>query len=96
MGYGYSYKEPVIGSVDISVKFDSKPEYLKWKYYVDPGRKWDFDVTYPAIMRTTWEFRNALDVETLNKKIVWLLELGFNVHSANWRLKKAQQEQPLK
>lgn len=92
---GYSYKEPITGSVDIAVKFENRAEYLKWKYYVDPGRKWDFDVTFPAIMRTSWTFKDSMEVEMLNKKIVWLLELGFNVYSSNWRLKKSATETTL-
>lgn len=80
------------GNVDLAIRFKNRAEYLKWKYYVDPNRKWEFEVSYPAIMRTEWTFQNSMEVEMLSKKIVSLLQMGFDVHSVNWRLTKSATE----
>lgn len=77
--------EKLFGKCILSIKFENHGEYLKWKTY-NSGRQWDFLVNYPAIMRAEYEFHTALDVEIIAKKIVSLLQQGFNVYSANWQL----------
>lgn len=72
----------------IAIRFRHRAEYLKWKYYIDPSRKWDFEVEYPAIMRSEFVFHDSLEAEMLAKKIIQLLEMGFDVHTAQWRLKE--------
>lgn len=84
------------GKCVLAIRFENHAEYLKWKYYCDPNRKWEFEVSYPAIMRMEFPFKNSLDVDILCKKIVQLLEFGFHVYSAEWKLEKSQQEQLLK
>ena len=81
------------GVCTVAVRFRHRAEYLKWKTYVEPNRKWDFEVSYPAIMRMEFPFKDSLDVEMLTKRIVSLLEMGFDVYSAQWKL--SQKKQPL-
>ena len=73
------------GSCTLAIRFNNHGEYLKWAKY-NPGRTWEFLVSYPAIMRARYSFKNALEVEMLAKKIVQLLTFGFDVYSASWEL----------
>lgn len=79
------------GTCTLSIRFDTPEEYLRWKYYAG-GREWDFMVSYPAVMRSEQEFHSALDVDMISKKIVSLLQMGFNVYSANWRLREKEEK----
>jgi len=75
------------GRCVLSIKFENKYEYEKWLKY-HPDRKWEFLVSYPAIMRATYEFHTKQDVEILASKIIQLLQMGFQVYSADWQLKQ--------
>lgn len=80
---------PVKGSCILSIRIENRGEYLKWQKY-NPGYQWEFIVTYPALMRAKYEFKNALDVEMITKKIVQLLQMGFDVYSASWKLEEQE------
>lgn len=80
------------GKCVVAIRFKNRAEYLKWKYYMDPTRKWDFDVEFPAIMRTEFEFKNAREAEILCKKIIQLLEIGFDVYTSQWKLNEIAME----
>ena len=82
-------KEPkkLYGSCILEIRFQNKYEYEKWLKY-HPDRKWEFMVTYPAVMRAVYDFQTAQEVEIMTKKIVQLLQMGFNVYSARWQLKE--------
>lgn len=79
------------GKCILSVKFETPDDYARWKYYAK-GRQWEFMVQYPAIMRAEYDFHNSLEVEMLAKKIVDLLQQGFDVYSANWKLEKKDEQ----
>ena len=81
----------LFGSCILEIHFNNKYEYEKWLKY-HPDRKWDFIVTYPAVMRAIYDFHTALEVEIMAKKIVQLLQMGFNVYSARWQLKEYQSQ----
>lgn len=82
--------EKLYGSCTLSIQFKNHGEYLKWLKYTgnDIGTRWDFVITYPAIFRAKYEFHTTLDVDIMAKKIIQLLQMGFDVHSANWQLKE--------
>lgn len=80
---------PVKGSCVLSIRIENRGEYLKWQKY-NPGYQWEFIVTYPALMRAKYEFKSALDVEMITKKIVQLLQMGFEVYSASWKLEEQE------
>jgi len=88
--------KPMYGTCIIEINLKNHGEYLSWVKY-EGGRKWEFVHTYPAIMRAEYDFHSSLEVEMLAKKIVHLLEMGFDVYSARWRLakEKSQLEQRL-
>lgn len=88
--------KPMYGKCIIEIQLKNHGEYLAWVKY-QHGRKWEFAHTYPAIMRAEYDFHSSLDVEMIAKKIVQLLEMGFDVYSARWRLakEKSQLEQRL-
>ena len=82
------WNEPkkLYGSCALSIRFENHGEYLQWKKYFGSGRQWEYIVSYPAVMRAVYTFSNSLEVEIMAKKIVQLLEAGFNVYSASWQL----------
>lgn len=84
-------KEPkkIKGKCVLSIRFENHGEYLKWKTYAG-GRQWDFLVNYPAVMRAEYPFESSLDVEIMTRKIVQLLEMGFDVYSASWNLEEKE------
>ena len=88
----YNEPKPLKGTCALSIRFENKGEYLKWKKYFGVGRQWEFFVSFPAIMRAEYEFTNSLEVEVMAKKIVQLLEMGFNVYSAAWNLTEKEKE----
>ena len=80
----------LIGKCILMIRFNNKGEHLKWKKYFGAGRQWEFIVSYPAIMQAEYSFRNSLEAETMAKRVVQLLEMGFDVHSSQWRLEKEE------
>lgn len=81
--------KPLHGRCVIMIRFERQEEYDRWKKYFGQSQKWEFVTSFPAIMRTECEFENSLQVEVIAKKIVQLLENGFDVHSANWNLESS-------
>lgn len=75
------------GRCTLSIRFENEEEYDRWKK-LSGGRQWEFLVSYPAIMRAEYPFHNALEAEIMAKKIVQLLQWGFDVYSANWTLEE--------
>lgn len=73
------------GRCTLSIRMDSEEDYQRWKKY-NPDRKWDFIVSFPAVMRAEYTFKNAMEVEMMAKKVVQLLQMEFDVHTANWKL----------
>ena len=82
-------EKKIKGKCTLSIRFENHGEYLKWKTYAG-GRQWDFLVNYPAVMRAEYPFESSLDVEIMTRKIVQLLEMGFDVHSASWSLEEKE------
>lgn len=88
-----SEAKKIHGSCILSIRFNTHGEYLKWKKYFGNGQQWDFLVNYPAIMRAEYQFTNSLEVEVMAKKVVQLLEAGFDVYSASWTLDRPKEEE---
>ena len=81
------------GTCILSVRFQNHGEYLKWKNFTHTTRQWDFIMQYPAIMRAEYAFHNAADVEIMTRKIVQLLQMGFDVYSTSWKLEEKTNEE---
>lgn len=75
------------GKCILSIKFNNEQEYKKWANCLG-NRKWEFLTTFPAIMRAEYRFQSVDDVDVMVRKIVQLLQLGFDVHSASWQLEQ--------
>lgn len=84
-------QDTLYGSCILEIQIKNHGEYLRWIKY-NPGRKWEFMVGYPAIMRAEYDFHTAMEVELMAKKIVQLMQMGFDVYSARWRLKKYESQ----
>lgn len=83
-------QKKIKGKCVLTIRFDDEYDYSKWLEY-NPGRKWEFIVNFPAFMRAEYIFNNSLDVEAMTKKIVQLLSMGFDVHSASWKLEEKEE-----
>lgn len=74
------------GSASITVRFENRVQWQKWRKYV-LKTDWDFDGgSGPYIARLEEKFNCSEDVERITKRIVQLLELGFEVYSCQWKL----------
>ena len=82
--YYYIETQQPNGSCRIMVRFSNHAEYIKfckqvlktdWICY-EPPNQYILDM----------EFHTTDDLDGILRKIVWLLQLGFNVYSANWKL----------
>ena len=83
-----SKAKKIKGTCTMSIQIRNHGQYLKWKTYFGVGRQWEFVTSYPAIMRAEYTFTNSLEVEMIAKKVVQLLEMGFDVYSAQWKLEE--------
>lgn len=83
--------KPLYGKCILEIQLKNHGEYLRWQKY-NGGRRWEFDHSYPAIMRASYEFHTAMDVEVMTKKIVQLLEMGFDVYSARWQVSEEKSQ----
>ena len=72
------------GTCEIIVKFRNTSEYIKFCKYV-LHTNWTVDsVVWSTSLKMDFECTD--DIEWITKQIVYLLQLGFNVYSANWKL----------
>jgi len=83
--------KPLIGECTLSIRIENHGQYLMWQKLNGGGnRQWEYVVAYPAIMRGVYSFANSMDVEVIAKKIVQLMQMGFDVYSAHWKLKEEE------
>lgn len=80
-----SESRPLYGKCVLQIRFETEEDYKRWKE-VNRRYLWEFDHTYPAIMRAEYEFHTTYDVELMAKEIVSLLEMGFDVRSVDWKV----------
>lgn len=88
LAYGnYTPKEDrLFGKCTLQIMFHDKYEYLKWRKYNGGKTRWDFMTTYPAIMRNVFEFHTSQDIDMMVRQIVQLLQMGYDVRAADWKL----------
>lgn len=79
-------QERLYGKCVVQIQIANHGEYLKWQKYNGGTSRWDFVVTYPALMRKEYEFHTISELNMLTQKVVQLLQLGFEVRAVNWRL----------
>lgn len=73
------------GRVTIRVKFRNKAEYQKFRKYV-LKTDWSYDFGHPQYECYTREFHTCDDLAEINKEIIRLLQLGFDVWTCNYQL----------
>ena len=73
------------GLVKIRVKFRSSLEYQKFRKYI-LKTDWSYGIDYPIFESLIMEFHNSEDLHEVTKKIVELLQLGFDVYSSHYEL----------
>ena len=73
------------GKVTIRVRFHNKAEYQKFrKYVLKTG--WEYDMGHPQYECMDREFHTCDDLVSINKEIIHLLQLGFDVWTCNYQL----------
>ena len=79
------------GKCTLSIRFETEKDYKKWANALG-NRQWEFLTTFPAIMRAEYKFSSVDDVNMMVRKIVQLLQLGFDVHAANWQIAQCESQ----
>lgn len=76
------------GEATITIRFENKLQWQKYrKYILKTG--WDFDGgSNPYVAQLPIKFHTVDDIEFIVKKIVQLLQLGFDVYSCQWKMKQ--------
>lgn len=73
------------GKVTIRVRLRNKAEYQKFrKYVLKTG--WEYDMGHPQYEYMDHEFHTCDDLVSINKEIIYLLQLGFDVWTCNYQL----------
>ena len=87
-GYYVPKEDRLFGSCILQIRIENEEQHKQWAKYNGGKQRWDFLVDYPAIMRATYDFHTSLDVDILARKVVQLLQMGFQVHAVDWKLKE--------
>ena len=84
------------GRATIRVKFNNRAEYEKFRIYV-LKTKWSYDLDYPLFEEMKMEFHCVDDLNHVNKQIVYLLQLGFEVYCCRYQMEQtlSEEEYPL-
>jgi len=75
------------GRATIRVHFRNRPEYEKFRKYI-LKTQWSYDLDYPMWEELTLDFHCVDDVEQINKHIVGLLQMGFEVYCCKYQLEE--------
>ena len=81
------YVEKFNGRVRITVHFRNAGEYLKFRQHV-MKTNWMVGMPYPQYEFLVCSFVDYDEFNEVSRKIVNLLQMGFDVYTANWTLDK--------
>lgn len=74
------------GTARINIHFLNRLMWQKYRKYI-LKTEWDFDTgMHPSSANLDMQFHSMDDVVDICKRIVFLLQLGFEVHSCRWTL----------
>lgn len=74
------------GNAKITIRFQNVLMWQKYRKYV-LKTAWDFDApNHPYTANLEMEFSSMSDVAHICKQIIFLLQMGFEVHSCKWGL----------
>ena len=80
------------GTATITIRFENRVQWQKYRMYI-LKTEWDFDGgDHPYTAQLKQNFTCVDDVEQITKKIVDLLQLGFDVYSCKWDLQKEDEQ----
>ena len=89
-------KEPKFdGQVTIKVRFRNKIEYEKFRKYI-LKTLWSYGDVYPTWEELTVDFHSVEDLEQVTRRVVELLQIGFEVYCCRYKLEEqlAEEEFP--
>ena len=83
------------GRATIRVKFNSRCEYEKFRKYI-LKTEWSYALDYPLFEELTLDFHCVDDVEMINRHIIGLLQMGFEVYCCKFQLEQnlAEEQHP--
>lgn len=83
------------GRVTIRVRFRSRPEYEKFRKYI-LKTEWSYDLDYPMWEELTLDFHCTDDLQQVDRHIIGLLQMGFEVYCCRYQLEQhlAEDESP--
>lgn len=83
------------GEVTIKVRFRSNPEYVKFHTYI-LKTEWRPGDVYPQWYELKSEFHSVEDLDAVTRKVVMLLQMGFEVYCTRYKLEQqlAEEEYP--
>lgn len=94
--WGWDVPEPkqesFFGHATITIRFENRVQWQKYRKYI-LKTDWEFDGgqnPYTAQLKECFE--TVEDVENITKKIVELLQLGFDVYSCKWELERENEQ----
>ena len=75
------------GRATIRVRFRSRVEYEKFRKYI-LKTDWGYDLDYPMWEELKVDFHNTDDVWQINKRIIGLLQMGFEVYCCRFQMEE--------
>ena len=75
------------GKVTVRVNFHNRIEYEKFRKYI-LKTNWAYACDYPLFEEQVMEFHNTEDLERIDRIIIGLLQIGFDVYCCRYKLDK--------
>ena len=83
-------EDHIFGKCVLQIRIKDEEQYKEWQKYNGGPTRWDFIVSYPAIMRATYIFETETDLNLITRKVVQLLQMGFDVRGTDWKLSECK------
>ena len=80
------------GRVTIRVNFKNRIQYEKFRKYV-LKTSWTYDLDHPLFEELICEFHNCEDLEEINRRIFYLLQIGFDVYCCRYQMDQSVEEE---
>ncbi len=84
-------KSKFSGQATIKIRFRNQAEYNKFRLYV-LKTNWRIDVA-PIWEDIVVDFHNSDDIDQINRKVIQLLQLGFEVYCCRFKLEEQLAEE---
>lgn len=87
----YRPSTDLFGKCTLQIYFQNEEDYQRWQEYYK-SQRWQFDHTFPAIMRCEYEFQTTYDVDHMVHEIINLLQMGFDVRATDWKIRECKSQ----